>query len=120
MAELKSDLIAVINSEYESFIGLSLGLRKAQVSTSLATIKRPVLDIRNEIIAVKQVLDRMKSEMEDLLEQRKQIRESKALLRSLLEVEEAVEKVEGLLMLSNAREGSSKSRTAERLVHHPV
>lgn len=111
LATLRTSLVAVINSEYEAFIGLSLGLRQASVATFLATIRRPVLSIRSEVTAVKDVLEEMREEMETVLEERKAVREAKALLRRLLEVEDAVEKVEGLLKLGD---GSATGRELDR------
>ncbi|KAM0790884.1 hypothetical protein ACM66B_004723 [Microbotryomycetes sp. NB124-2] len=120
-ATLKSQLVAVINTEYEAFIGLSIGLRQANVSQSLATIKRPVLSIKSEVSRVKQELENMRQDMSDLLEQRKQVRESKTMLRRLLETEQAVEKVEGLLKIGDAASSSSKERgTIENSLESPA
>lgn len=99
LTSLRQSLIELINSEYESFIGLSLGLRQASVSTSLSTIRRPVLAIRQAVIGVRKELEGMKKEMSEVLEERKGVREVKAVLKRLLEVEDAVERVEGLLGL---------------------
>ena len=104
----------MINEEYEAFIGLSLGLRHANVATSLATIRRPVLSIRTEVSRVKEELEAMKDEMESVLGERKEVRESKALLRRLLEMEDGVEKVEGLLKLG---EGASQGRDVPDRLH---
>ena len=110
LATLRSSLVAVINEEYESFIGLSLGLRNAAVSNSLAIIKRPVLSIRNEVLLVKETLQEMREEMESVLQVRKGVREGKAVLRRLLEVEGAVEKVESLLMIGEGSVRITKGR----------
>ena len=116
LATLRTSLVAVINEEYESFIGLSLGLRQAAVSNSLATIRRPVLNIRNEVLLVKETLEEMREEMEGVLEIRKSVREGKAVLRRLLEVEEAVEKVETLLMIGEGSIRATKGRDLDQLV----
>ncbi|KAL8293723.1 hypothetical protein RQP46_000424 [Phenoliferia psychrophenolica] len=114
LATLRTSLVAVINEEYEAFIGLSLGLRHANVASSLATIRRPVLSIRTEVSRVKDELEAMKHEMESVLGERKEVRESKALLRRLLEMEDGVEKVEGLLKLG---EGAAQDRDAPDRLH---
>ncbi|KAK4050873.1 hypothetical protein OIV83_003295 [Microbotryomycetes sp. JL201] len=120
-ATLKSQLVAVINTEYEAFIGLSIGLRQANVSQSLATIKRPVLSIKSEVTRVKQELEGMRKDMADLLEQRKHLRETKSALRRLLETEQAVEKVEGLLKIGDASLTGTKERESiERSLESPA
>ncbi|KAK4047210.1 hypothetical protein OIO90_006273 [Microbotryomycetes sp. JL221] len=101
-ATLKSQLIAVINTEYEAFIGLSIGLRQANVSQSLATIKRPVLSIKSEVTRVKHELETMRSDVSHMLDERTRVREAKTALKRLLETEEAVDKVEGLLKIGSA------------------
>ncbi|KAI5481066.1 component of oligomeric golgi complex 2 [Pseudohyphozyma bogoriensis] len=116
LATLRTSLVAVINEEYEAFIGLSLGLRHASVSTSLASIRRPVLSIRNEVSRVKTELEGMKEEMEGVLGERKAVREKKAMLRRLLEMEDQVEKVEGLLRVGEAKKG----RDMDRVVDSPA
>lgn len=50
----------------------------------------------------------MRKEMEGVLEDRKLVRERKAVLRRLLEVEDGVGKVEGLLMLGEGSQKTSK------------
>ena len=55
-----------------------------------------MLSIRSEVSRVKDELEAMKHEMESVLGERKEVREAKALLRRLLEMEEGVEKVEAL------------------------
>lgn len=112
LATLRAELVAVINTEYEAFIGLSVGLRQANVSQSLATIRRPVLSIRSEVARVKAELEHMRDEMSGVLRQRKSVREAKAALRRLIETEDSVEKVEGMLKLGG--EGQSKAREANR------
>lgn len=103
----------MINTEYEAFIGLSLGLRHASVATSLATIRRPVISIRTEVARVKHELEAMRAEMAQVLGERKAVREAKASLRRLLEMEEAVEKVESLLKLGDV---AGKDRDEDRCV----
>ncbi|GAA5969864.1 hypothetical protein JCM11641_008068 [Rhodosporidiobolus odoratus] len=117
LATLRTSLVGVINEEYEAFIGLSLGLKHARISTSLATIRRPVLSIRGEVEHVKQELDEMRGEMSDVLEERKEVRELKAMMRRLLATEEAVEKVEGLLKVGK---GGEKARQLDLNVDSPA
>lgn len=113
LATLRASLVEVINTEYESFIGLSLGLRHAAVSTSLSTIRRPVVSIRSEVLRVKSQLEVMREEMAGVLSERKEVRDVKATLRRLLEMEEAVEKVESLLKLGD---GNGKKRELDKCV----
>ncbi|GAA5842321.1 hypothetical protein JCM11251_003984 [Rhodosporidiobolus azoricus] len=117
LATLRTSLVGVINEEYEAFIGLSLGLKHAAVSTSLQTIRRPVLSIRGEVTHVKDELEEMRDEMGGVLEERREVREMKALMRRLLATEEAVEKVEGLLKVG---EGGEKARQLDLNVDSPA
>lgn len=102
LATLRTSLVGVINEEYEAFIGLSLGLKHANVAHSLATIRRPVLSIRAEVTRVQHELDDMRAEMSAVLDERKDVRERKALMRRLLATDEAVAKVESLLQVGDA------------------
>ncbi|KAM0752493.1 COG complex component [Meredithblackwellia eburnea MCA 4105] len=120
LATLRSSLVAVINEEYEAFIGLSTGLRDASVSASLATIKRPILAIRNEVSRIKEELEAMKDEMESLLTDRKEVREAKARLRRLLEMEEGVEKVEGLLKIGDGNVQGRDTMDITSVVESPA
>ncbi|GAA5884786.1 hypothetical protein JCM6882_005394 [Rhodosporidiobolus microsporus] len=117
LATLRTSLVGVINEEYEAFIGLSLGLKHAAVSTSLQTIRRPVLSIRGEVTHVKDELEDMRGEMSGVLEERREVREMKAVMRRLLATEEAVEKVEGLLKVG---EGGEKARQLDLNVDSPA
>lgn len=105
---MRASLVEVINTEYEAFIGLSLGLRHASVSNSLATIKRPVVSIRSEVVRVKVQLEAMRDEIARVLSERKDVRDVKATLRRLLEMEEVVEKVESLLKLGEGGNGKER------------
>ncbi|GAA5906257.1 uncharacterized protein JCM6883_005490 [Sporobolomyces salmoneus] len=109
LATLRSSLVEIINEEYEAFIGLSLGLKHANVSQSLSTIRRPVLSIRSEVTRVRGELDEMREEMATVLNERKECREMKVVMRRLLATEEAVEKVESMLQVGDGeRTGRSK------------
>ncbi|GAA5872300.1 hypothetical protein JCM8547_004805 [Rhodosporidiobolus lusitaniae] len=117
LATLRTSLVGVINEEYEAFIGLSLGLKHANVSHSLQTIRRPVLSTRGEVTHVKSELEDMRDEMSGVLDERKEVREMKSLMRRLLATEEAVEKVEGLLKVGK---GGEKARQLDLSVDSPA
>ncbi|SCZ93005.1 BZ3501_MvSof-1269-A2-R1_Chr1-1g00545 [Microbotryum saponariae] len=108
LATLRSSLVEVINTEYEAFIGLSLGLRHASVASSVTSIRRPVLSIRNEVAQVKDQLQNMQQDMGGVLEKRKKVREDKAMLRRLLEMDEWVDKVEMRLRLPVFGQGGER------------
>jgi hypothetical protein len=67
--------------------------------------------IREDVSRVKDALEGMRDEMDRVLEERKAVREVKARMRRLLEMEDVVVKVEGLLKLG---EGSVSARELER------
>ncbi|GAA6050782.1 hypothetical protein JCM3770_001642 [Rhodotorula araucariae] len=117
LATLRTSLVGVINEEYEAFIGLSLGLKHAAVAQSLATIRRPVLSIRGEVTRVKDELDDMRTEMGSVLDERKDVREMKAMMRRLLATEDAVDKVESLLKVGG---GAEKARSLDLSVDSPA
>ncbi|GAA6061648.1 hypothetical protein JCM10212_002525 [Sporobolomyces blumeae] len=119
LATLRTSLVGVINEEYEAFIGLSLGLKHANVAHSLSTIRRPVLSIRSEVTRVKGELDAMRDEMAGVLDERKKCREMKSVMRRLLATEEAVDKVEGLLKVGDG-EGSARTRDGDESVDSPA
>ncbi|GAA5898368.1 hypothetical protein JCM8208_006959 [Rhodotorula glutinis] len=117
LATLRTSLVGVINDEYEAFIGLSLGLKHANVAHSLATIRRPVLSIRGEVTRVRRELDDMRTDMSRVLDERKEVRETKAMMRRLLSTEDAVDKVEGLLRVGD---GADKERSLDLSVDSPA
>jgi hypothetical protein len=67
--------------------------------------------IREDVSRVKDALEGMRDEMDRVLEERKAVREVKARMRRLLEMEDVVDKVEGLLKLG---EGSVGAKELER------
>ncbi|GAA5853661.1 hypothetical protein JCM5353_001396 [Sporobolomyces roseus] len=119
LATLRTSLVAVINEEYEAFIGLSLGLKHANVAHSLTTIRRPVLSIRSEVTRVKGELDEMRDEMARVLQERKVCREMKVVMRRLLATEEAVDKVESMLQIGDG-ERSNRARETDESVDSPA
>ncbi|GAA5933962.1 COG2 family protein [Sporobolomyces koalae] len=117
LATLRTSLVGVINQEYEAFIGLSLGLKHANVAQSLSTIRRPVLSIRSEVTDVKAHLDDMRQEMATVLRERKQCREIKVVMRRLLATEEAVDKVENMLKIAQT---DSRAKDLDETLDSPA
>lgn len=68
------------------------------------------MSIRSEVVRVKAQLEAMRDEIAGVLSERKDVRDVKATLRRLLEMEEVVEKVESLLKLG---EGNGKEREVD-------
>lgn len=102
LSELRQSLVRVINDEYEAFVGLSVGLKRADVDRSLDRIRQDphgLVSVRSQVLRVEDEVARMRDEMAAVLEDRKRAREAKALARRLLATEDAVDKVEGLLNL---------------------
>lgn len=108
LATLRHSLISVINDDYEHFISLSLGLRRSRVPLSLSSLLPPVMKLHTQIGMAQTDLLNMRSELELGLSERSRVREQKGVGRRMIELDEAVERVERLLRVG---EGGTKGET---------
>ncbi|GJJ77758.1 conserved oligomeric Golgi complex subunit 2 [Entomortierella parvispora] len=105
MKELKTELVELINSDYADFINLSTNLNG--VDRMMEDLRKPLDKMKGDAIAVKTNLESVVGSLEQKLEHRAEIREKKASLQLLLNINESVSKVEGLLQLSKGSDSSA-------------
>ncbi|KAG0053488.1 Conserved oligomeric Golgi complex subunit 2 [Gryganskiella cystojenkinii] len=121
MKELKTELVELINSDYADFINLSTNLNG--VDRMMEDLRKPLDRMKGDAIAVKTNLESVVESLEQKLKHRAEIREKKASLQLLLNINESVAKVEGLLQISSGsdaavsglREGQESISVAKRL-----
>lgn len=114
LAQSKTELVGVINRDYEDFIGLGIGLRGTD--KRLEDMRRPVEAIRTQVQVsaalsplstaahsnyptqnIRTDLSDLKADIDAKLLQRAQIRDQESQLKLLLSIHDSVLKVEGLL-----------------------
>ncbi|KZS98509.1 COG complex component [Sistotremastrum niveocremeum HHB9708] len=98
LADLKTELVQLINDDYGSFISLSTDLRGE--GTRLDRLKFPLVGIEGEINKSRQGLQAIQDQVQRTLERRAALREDKALLHLLLTLSESVSRLESLLLIS--------------------
>jgi hypothetical protein len=133
LSTLRQDLTGVINSSYEDFLGLGIGLRGTD--KRLERIREPIAGFQQEIQvrlrwpdaagflwgAAQSITDALieaRKAIEEKLEEREQVRAQKGTLRLLLSVHESVLKVEALLLIPSP-EAAGKPQT-NGIVSSPV
>ena len=93
----------VINDDYQDFIGLSLGLRRAGVQHALEQVRAPVLALERSVKRTQAELVARQEHVDDLLERRRRVRLERAMLKRLIDVDDALDKVERMLDAVRAR-----------------
>lgn len=121
LTSLRAELVALINEDYEDFIGLGMGLR-GTVERALGRMRLPVDEVRSEVQGAKEALEEVKAEVEEQLEERRKIREGKKLVKVILDCGEAVAKVEDMLGIAAvpAPTGKEARRQSVSLLRRPV
>ncbi|KAI9202619.1 oligomeric golgi complex component, COG2-domain-containing protein [Polychytrium aggregatum] len=95
LKDLKSELVELINRDYQDFISLSTNL--VGVDTTIDDFQTPLGTIKAEIQLVAAQLEEMSNLLEEKLAQRATVREKKALLQLILSIHASAVKVEEFL-----------------------
>ncbi|TFK75389.1 COG complex component [Pluteus cervinus] len=98
LADLKEELVQLINDDYEAFISLSTDLQGE--GTRLTRIKAPLSILKEHIMRSKKELLLIQDAIQDKLKKRTKLREEKALLHLLLKISDAVTRLETLLLIT--------------------
>ncbi|GLB37458.1 putative protein with domain of unknown function (DUF3510) [Lyophyllum shimeji] len=98
LAQLKEELVKLINDDYEAFISLSTDLRDE--GDRLARLKSPLGDLKSQILQSRSELQVIQNAIQEKLEKRAVLREEKALLHLLLKLSESVTRLESLLLIA--------------------
>ena len=95
--DLNKELLDLVNSNYEEFLGLGRDLRGGD--EKVEEVRLGVLGFRREIEGLKGKVSERKAEVEQLLQERKCAREQIVLGEKMLEVDRRIGDLEGRLML---------------------
>ncbi|ORE03781.1 COG2-domain-containing protein [Rhizopus microsporus var. microsporus] len=112
LKQLKSELVELINRDYQDFINLSINL--SGVDKDIEELAQPLNTIEHQ---VKEAQDHFQNVIESLQEQlqyRAQLRNKKATLKLLLNIHESISKVEYLLDI-NAEIAKDKYKLENQL-----
>lgn len=96
-ALISSELLDLVNANYEAFLGLGCSLRGGD--EKVEGVRVGVLGFRREVEGVRDVVRERMLEVENLLEQKKKARRDVAVGRRLLEVEDRLVELEEALMV---------------------
>ncbi|PPQ67248.1 hypothetical protein CVT25_005832 [Psilocybe cyanescens] len=107
LAELKEELVKLINDDYEAFISLSTDLRDE--GSRLERLQYPLESLKHNILESKIELQAIQKDIHDKLTKRARLREEKALLHLLLKISESVMRLESLLLISPPDQSTKES-----------
>ncbi|KAI0084912.1 COG complex component [Irpex rosettiformis] len=99
LATLKEELVQLINDDYEAFISLSTDLRGE--GARLERLKRPLGDLRSDILASRSELQEIENAIQLKLKKRSDLREEKTFLHLLLKISESITRLESLLLIAS-------------------
>ena len=97
-SDLNKELLDLVNSDYEDFLGLGRDLRGGDEKAE--EVRLGLLGFRREVEGLKDKVKERREEVERLVNERRGIREQIVLGRGLLEAERRIEDLEKRLMLA--------------------
>ncbi|KAG8834249.1 Type I HSP40 co-chaperone [Serendipita sp. 399] len=103
LAQLKEELVQLINDDYEAFISLSTDLRGE--GERLQRIHTPVEDLRLEVEKSSASLKEVEDAVQNKLSERAKLREEKTTLRLLFNVSDSLIRLESLLLIPSPEDG---------------
>ncbi|XP_074591749.1 conserved oligomeric Golgi complex subunit 2-like [Curcuma longa] len=95
LADLKAELIDLINRDYADFIGLST--RLVDVDSAAARMRAPLVEFRDKVAAFRAVIDAALTSIRSGLRQRAEASAAREILELLLDTFHVVSKVEKLI-----------------------
>nr|XP_058947460.1 conserved oligomeric Golgi complex subunit 2-like [Pocillopora verrucosa] len=118
---LKHALIELINEDYADFVNLSTNL--VGMDKSIANLSVPLGQLKEEVLLIKSDLDGTIGAIEDKLDERALLRQTKTCMQHLLNITKSLEKIERLLQGSRLSqdvtakepEGDDDSHLIERV-----
>lgn len=106
---LRSQLISIINNDYEDFINLGGSHLLGSEDQMSLRMRRPLEGISREIKECKMSLEELRDELKGKMKRRELVRQRKLVCRKLLGVNDQVMKVEEMLFISNHTLAGSNS-----------
>ncbi|KAI8086471.1 oligomeric golgi complex component, COG2-domain-containing protein [Halteromyces radiatus] len=98
LKSLKTELVDLINRDYQDFINLSTNLKG--VDKAIENLQPPLVRMEVEVKGVRSHFQHVMDDLEKQLEHRARVREKKTCLKLLLNIHESVSKVEDLLQIN--------------------
>jgi hypothetical protein len=109
-AQLKAELVELINLDYREFVELGTGLKGE--GKRLERVRRPLTGIRQDVETVRTELQSSEGRLREMLEQRAGLREEKTLVQLLLSLTDSLSRTETLLDISPGLVGGPSSSAA--------
>lgn len=97
-AQLKSELVELINLDYREFVELGTGLKGE--GKRLEKVRRPLNGIREDVAEVRESLKDSEDKLQDLLHERAELRDEKTLVQLLLSLTDSLSRTETLLSIA--------------------
>ena len=95
--DLNKELLDLVNENYQDFLSLGSSLKGGD--EKVEEVRLGLLGFKREVEGLRGKVDGRRKEVEELVEERKRIRESVQVGRRLLEIERKIGDLEGRLML---------------------
>ncbi|KAL7308698.1 hypothetical protein PS15m_011868 [Mucor circinelloides] len=99
LKQLKTELVELINRDYQDFINLSTNLKG--VDKDIEELKTPLADMEIQVKGVRDHFQGVIDSLELQLQSRAQLRDKKSVLKLLLNIHDSVTKVEDLLGINS-------------------
>ena len=97
--DLNKELLDLVNENYQDFLSLGSSLKGGD--EKVEEVRLGLLGFRREVEGLRGKVDRRRKEVEELVEERKRIRDSVQVGRRILEIERRIAVLEGRLMLAS-------------------
>ncbi|OZJ06816.1 hypothetical protein BZG36_00121 [Bifiguratus adelaidae] len=113
VTKLKAELVALINKDYTDFVHLSTSLKG--VDRDFEVLRVPLQEAHDNVASVKEEIEQNIDFLQAKLEQRNDIKDTKASLHLMIQISDSISKVEELLMI-NSEDGdiSAQMQDVER------
>jgi len=109
--ELNKELLDLVNVNYQDFLGLGSSLHGGE--EKVEEVRVGLLGLKREIEGVKKAVQIRSQEVEEGLQERKQVRRDIAVARGLLEVDERLGELEERLMVDSAGKAKTNGQVAD-------
>ncbi|MBW0475799.1 hypothetical protein O181_015514 [Austropuccinia psidii MF-1] len=114
---LRTELVGLINDDYEDFIGLGIGLR-GTVERAMGKMKAPLEVAKQNVKDARSDLQNQWGLLQNFLTERRQVLNAKKLIRLMIDCGDSVSKVEEILSIhSSLPDPSSQTTKPHQILH---
>lgn len=99
--DLNKELLDLVNENYQDFLSLGSSLQGGE--EKVEEVRLGLLGFKREVQGLKDKVDERKKEIEELISKRKSIREDIQLGRTLLDIDQRLQKLEQRLMIVSSK-----------------